>query len=148
MTIKTLAAKGVPKRAIARQLSLSEGTVRYHLRRLACGAVDGRARQVRRAFAVRKAIAHWFSQYGGLPVNLAALHSWLANEHGYAGSLRSIQRYVSEAYPTVTATRPTTRGDPAWRPGPSRLGKVSRAHHRRRVAYVTCLAHGALAFPP
>ena len=48
MTIKTLAAKGVAKRAIARQLSLSEGTVRYHLRRQAYGAVDGRARQVRR----------------------------------------------------------------------------------------------------
>ena len=43
MTIKTLAAKGVPKRAIARQLDLSEGTVRYHLSPLAAGARDGRA---------------------------------------------------------------------------------------------------------
>jgi DNA-binding NarL/FixJ family response regulator len=33
MTIKTLAAKGLPKRAIARQLGLTEGTVRYHLGR-------------------------------------------------------------------------------------------------------------------
>ena len=47
MTIKTLAHKGVPKRAIARQLDLSEGTVRYHLKRINAGVVDGRAAQVR-----------------------------------------------------------------------------------------------------
>ena len=34
MTMKTLAQKGVAKRAIARQLKLSEGTVRYHLKRM------------------------------------------------------------------------------------------------------------------
>ncbi|MBS3957769.1 MAG: response regulator transcription factor, partial [Xanthomonadaceae bacterium] len=49
MTIKTLAAKGVPKRAIARQLDLSEGTIRYHLSRIASGTPDGRAAQPRRA---------------------------------------------------------------------------------------------------
>ena len=45
MTIKTLARKGAPKRDIARQLDMSEGNVRYHLRRLEAGAVDGRSRQ-------------------------------------------------------------------------------------------------------
>ncbi|WP_376692341.1 winged helix-turn-helix transcriptional regulator [Wenzhouxiangella sp. EGI_FJ10409] len=34
MTIKTLARKGVPKRDIARQLNMSEGNIRYHLRRI------------------------------------------------------------------------------------------------------------------
>ena len=33
MTIKTLADKGVPSREIARQLSVAEGIVRYHLHR-------------------------------------------------------------------------------------------------------------------
>lgn len=32
-------------------------------------------------------------------MNLAALHTWLVNENGYAGSLRSIQCFVSETYP-------------------------------------------------
>ena len=99
MTIKTLAARGLPKRAIARQLALSEGTVRYHLRRQASGARDGRARQRRLARAYGAAIAHWFAQLGEAPVNLAALHGWLQSEHGYAGSLRSVQRYVGEVYP-------------------------------------------------
>lgn len=56
MTIKTLAAKGQSKRAIARQLDLCDGTVRYHLRRMAAGAVDGRSRQVHLASAQREAI--------------------------------------------------------------------------------------------
>lgn len=98
MTIKTLAAKGQSKRAIARQLDLCDGTVRYHLRRMAAGAVDGRSRQVHLASAQREAIDHWITQQGG-PTNLAALHDWLVVEHDYSGSLRSVQRFVRDTYP-------------------------------------------------
>ena len=59
MTIKTLAQKGVAKRAIARQLKLSEGTVRYHLKRMETDAVDDRSRQRQSAEAVAEAIAYW-----------------------------------------------------------------------------------------
>mgnify|MGYP001825334142 FL=1 len=98
MTIKTLAQKGVAKRAIARQLKLSEGTVRYHLKRMNSGASDGRARQRQSAEAVAEAIEHWQSSDHELD-NTAALHDWLVAEHGYTGSLRSIQRYVARHYP-------------------------------------------------
>ena len=98
MTIKTLAQKGVAKRAIARQLKLSEGTVRYHLKRINSGASDGRARQRQSAEAVAEAIEHWRSSDHELD-NTAALHDWLVAEHGYTGSLRSIQRYVARHYP-------------------------------------------------
>jgi transposase len=100
MTIKTLARKGVSNRAIARQLGISEGTVRYQRRRLEAGGDDGRARQQRLAARYRKAIDHWLGQQdeeAGL--NLVALHDWLAQEHGYGGSLRSVQRFVGETYP-------------------------------------------------
>ena len=97
MTIKTLAAKGLPKRAIARQLDLSEGTVRYHLARQATNASDGRANQPRRAAAVADAIDHWMARHDR--TNLAALHVWLAAEHDYQGSLRSVQRFVADRYP-------------------------------------------------
>ena len=33
------------------------------------------------------------------PINLAVLHAWLVSEHGYSGSLRSIQRYWARSYP-------------------------------------------------
>lgn len=61
-------------------LSLSEGTVRYHLRQQARGAIGGRSRQIRRAGAFRSAIDYWFSQRADAPVNLAARHTWLVNE--------------------------------------------------------------------
>jgi transposase len=99
MTIRTLARKGVAKRAIARQLGMSEGAVRYHLRREAAGAEDGRARQERRASAFAQAIDAWIAADGEAPVNLAALHAWLVSDHGYGGSLRSVQRYVADTYP-------------------------------------------------
>lgn len=98
MTIKTLAQKGVPKRAIARQLRLSEGTVRYHLKRMERGVTDGRARQRQSAEAMAEAIEHWRSCDQTVE-NTAALHDWLVAEHGYAGSLRSIQRYLARHYP-------------------------------------------------
>lgn len=97
MTIKTLAAKGLPKRGIARQLDLSEGTVRYHLRRMAAGAADGRGLQQRRALPCHDAIAVWMEHHPAC--NLVELHAWLATEHGYAGSVRSVQRYVADAWP-------------------------------------------------
>lgn len=97
--IKTLSAKGVSRRAIGRQLGLSEGTIRYHLRLLAAGAVDGRARQPRAARAVAEAIACWMAGREAGPLNLAELHAWLVTEHDYPGRLRSVQHYAWETYP-------------------------------------------------
>ncbi len=45
MTIKTLASKEVSHSEIARMLGVTEGAVRYQVRRMQAGAVDGRSRQ-------------------------------------------------------------------------------------------------------
>ena len=45
-----------------------------------------------------QAIEHWRSSDNALS-NTAALHDWLVVEHGYTGSVRSIQRYVARRYP-------------------------------------------------
>ena len=90
MTMQTLAARGLPHTQIARLLAVTEGTVRYQLKRMVAGAVDGRSRQEPRASAVAAAIEHWRAQRGEAPLNLAALHDWLVTEHAYAGSLRSV----------------------------------------------------------
>ena len=47
MSSKVLTDKGVSNRDAARLLGVSEGCVRYHRRRQAAGAVDGRSREVR-----------------------------------------------------------------------------------------------------
>ena len=49
MTIESLARRGVPERQIARQLALSEGAVRHHLKRIEAPPPDGRARRRRLA---------------------------------------------------------------------------------------------------
>jgi transposase len=66
---------------------------------MALGKVDGRTLQTPKAQAFAEAIEHWLTSHDGEGVNLAALHAWLLAEHGYSGSLRSVQRYWAKAYP-------------------------------------------------
>jgi transposase len=99
VSIKSLTNHGVSKSEVARLLGVTEGAVRYHALRMASGAVDGRSLQMRKAQAFAAAIAHWRSNYADDGVNLSALHDWLIAEHGYAGSLRSVQRYCAKVFP-------------------------------------------------
>jgi DNA-binding NarL/FixJ family response regulator len=43
VTINVLSGKGENNCQVARLLGVSEGTVRYHLRRTASGSIDGRS---------------------------------------------------------------------------------------------------------
>ena len=99
MTIGVLARQGQSRRAIARMLGVTEKTVRYHLRRQAAGAVDGRSQQEHKASEVAEAIGRYLGEVDEGPVNLTALHEWLEEEHGFAGSVRGLQRYFRKHYP-------------------------------------------------
>jgi transposase len=99
MTIKELRRRGWSRCAIARALGVTEGAVRYHLRRQAEGRADGRARQVHLAASYHDAILAWLEGQTDERLNLAALHDHLVEEHGYPGSLRSIQRYFRARFP-------------------------------------------------
>lgn len=101
MTIQELARRGASGRSIARTLEVSEGAVRYHLRRQATGAVDGRSKQEHLAASHHEAIAGWLTccSERKSAVNLAELHEWLVAEREFAGSLRALQRYVAARFP-------------------------------------------------
>ena len=99
MAIQALTARGSSASSIARTLGVTEGAVRYHQRRQAAGAVDGRAGKVHKAARWREAIATWLSARAGGAVSLAALHAWLVEEHGFLGSERSVHRYVRAVFP-------------------------------------------------
>lgn len=99
MTIKHLTARGVSRREIGRLLEVDESTIRYHVHRQSTGAVDGRSRQPLLAERWAEAIGNYLEAVDGGPVNLAALHDWLVEEHDYPGSLRSVQRYFGRRYP-------------------------------------------------
>jgi len=101
VTIEVLAEHGESRRSIARRLGVSEGTVRYHLRRQGEEAVDGRSEKPFRAEAAAAVIADWFEQRRESlrPVNVVDLFEHLVAEHGYEGSYRSVLRYVRARYP-------------------------------------------------
>jgi hypothetical protein len=84
---------------VARLLGVTEGTVRYHRKRRGARVVDGRTKQDFKASVHGEAIAHWRAQQGDGRINLAGLHVWLQREHGYEGSLRSVQRYWKRTFP-------------------------------------------------
>lgn len=47
----------------------------------------------------QSAIAHWRDQRTDGRINLAALHGWPVREHGYAASLKSVQRCWRRTFP-------------------------------------------------
>ncbi len=100
VTIQVLSEKQMPGRAIGRQLGVTEGAVRYHLRRARQGATDGRKRKVFAANKFESTIDAWLAENarGERPVNARDLHEHLAREHGYAHSYKSVLRYVRERF--------------------------------------------------
>ncbi len=97
VTIQVLSEKGMPKRQIAREVGVTESTVRYHVQRGREGARDGRrTAKVRRADAAAAEIDAWLDAngQGDRPPNLKALYEHLVEECGYEGSYKSVVRWV------------------------------------------------------
>lgn len=132
MTIGVLHERGVANRAIARTLGITEGTVRYRIRQLREKRPDGR-RKTFRVESLGEVVAHWMAGRRASGVNLAELYELLATEHGYAGSLRSVQRYVERKYP-----RPRLRSRRRVETPPGAQAQVDWAEFRGvRVADVS-----------
>jgi transposase len=101
MTMEVLAEHGVPKAQIAKELGVVEGTVRYHLKRIASGAEDGRRDKPFKAASQAAVIEAWFEECKGeeRALNIRDLHEFLVREHSYAGSYQSTRRYVRSRFP-------------------------------------------------
>jgi len=106
VTLNTLKQKGMSNVQVGRTLGMTEGAVRYQVRRAADLRPDGRKQKPWKAFVVAEAIDYWMqdhqrrhASWGSRPVNVQALHAWLAGEHAYEGSYRSVLRYVRATYP-------------------------------------------------
>jgi len=103
--LQVLTQKGQSKRAIARQLNVSEGTVRYHLRRQAASATDGRKKQTRiEKHNLVDVVQHWWQiQLDFLPPgrspNIQQLWQFLAEDYQYRGSYKSVAKYVRGKFP-------------------------------------------------
>lgn len=100
MTIQVLTERDVPARAIARQLGVTESTVRYHVERSQSGAVDGRKDKPFAAAEFESAIDAWLAQHarGDRPINVRDLHEHLVAEQRYPHSYKSVLRYVRDRF--------------------------------------------------
>lgn len=100
ITMVKLDEKGQSKRAIGRLLGVDESTVRYHLRRRADGAIDGRQLQRSKCDDHAEWIAGWAEEQGARlrrgERRETAKHLWerLVSERGFSGGYSSVRRYV------------------------------------------------------
>lgn len=105
VALQVLKGKGESNREIARRLGVSEGAVRYHLRRQAEKAADGRKKTgLIVQLGLGAVVEHWWAtQVEVLPVgrspNVQLLWQLLVEEHGYSGSYKSVRKYVRAQFP-------------------------------------------------
>ena len=101
VTLRVLAEKGKRKTEIAEILGVTEGAVRYRLKRSSEGAVDGRKNKEQKAESVSDAIASWFAarKDDHRPVNVTDLYEYLVDAKKYPGSYNSVLRFVRSRYP-------------------------------------------------
>ena len=100
VTVLTLAERGLSNRTIAKQLGITEGTVRYQRNKAQRDLPDGRAK-VFKAAEMADVIEHWINlrQDRDRPINIKELYESLVEEHHYDGSYKSVLRYVRANYP-------------------------------------------------
>ena len=105
VTIKVLNERGESKCSIARTLGVTEGAVRYHLGRQACGAADGRRKTLQlEALGLADAIRAWWEAQQAMlpddrPPSIESLYAWLQAEHGYPGSYKSVRKFARRYFP-------------------------------------------------
>ncbi len=168
VTLHVLKSKGQSHTQIAHALGVSEGTVRYHLRRQ--GRPDGRHGKPRKAAPLAEVIDHWVGSHQPAvrdgeplrPVNIRALFDWLAQEHAYTGSYKSVLRFVRVRYPRPrlrpfrrVETPPGAQAQVDWGEfsrvdvgaGPQTLyGFVLVLSHSRKEALIWCRGMDQLAW--
>jgi transposase len=104
VTIEVLKQRGQSQCETARILGVSEGTVRYHLRRTQAAVTDGRQKSSRiEQLGLVEAVAHWWQAQAELlgqqrPPSVQLLHDFLRAEYGYDGSYKSVRKFVRARY--------------------------------------------------
>jgi transposase len=104
VTIEVLQERGQSQRQTARILGVSEGAVRYHLRRARDGAADGRQKpSLIEQLGLADAVAHWWQAQAQIlgqerPPSVRLLEEFLRAEYGYNGSYKSVRKFVRARY--------------------------------------------------
>lgn len=115
MVARQMVERGVSLRQVASQLGVTEGALRYRLRKLAAGErVDGRSRKPTAVDGYALAVATVLERLGcrrvtglGRPVQARTVYEVLVREFDYPGSYQSVVRHLRCRYglPPVRAIR-------------------------------------------
>ena len=110
VTLGVLQEKGQSNSATARVLGVTEGAVRYHLRRKKQGVSDGRKKDfLIERLGLSGVIAEWCRAQSevapGRPPNVEALVAYLREHHDYAHSYKAVLRYVRAKFPAPKCGR-------------------------------------------
>ena len=104
VTIEVLQQRGQSQSQTARILGVSEGAVRYHLRRAREATADGRQKPSRiEQLGLAEAVAHWWQAQAQIlgpqrPPSVQLLQEFLHDEYGYNGSYKSVRKFVRARY--------------------------------------------------
>lgn len=105
VALHVLRGQGETNQQIAARLGISEGAVRYHLKRRAKQATDGRAKSsLIEQLQLVQVVEHWWqaqvaSLADGRSPNVHELWAFLADEFRYGGSYKSVRVFVRERFP-------------------------------------------------
>lgn len=155
VTIKVLRLKGETNQAIATRLGITEGAVRYHLRRQADQSCDGRKKlTLIEQLQLVEVVDHWHAdQLASLPPdrppNLQSLWSHLVDQYSYSGSYKSIRKFVRDRFPAPTKrpfrrieTPPAAQVQSDWLETRVRLpDDAGVATHVKLYGFVMTLSH-------
>ncbi len=99
VVMEVLVGQGEKQAAVAQRMGVTEGAVRYHLKRAAMGLGDGRQGKPMKAACMAGPVDAYMERVKGQPKrrNLKVLYEDLV-ELGYEGSYRSVVRYVGKRY--------------------------------------------------
>jgi hypothetical protein len=105
VALHVMKKKGETNGAIATRLGVTEGAVRYHLRRRKANAADGRGKRfLIEELGLASAVDHWWASEQSVlpadrPPNVRLLWMHLVGEHAYGGSYKSVRKYVRQRFP-------------------------------------------------
>lgn len=90
---------------LAETLGVTEGTVRYHLKRIVSGAQDGRTERYSRVSEWSEQISTWVSSQKGSEFRYSSqqLYDMLKEHHGFDMSVDALRRYMNKRYPELMA---------------------------------------------
>lgn len=143
MVAKEMKDRGASVRQLARQLGVSEGALRYRLKRAGESGVDGRAQQPTALDGYEEIVEAVQQQLGdgrltgeGRPCQVRAIYEILVRDHRYTGSYQAVVRHLRRRHgqPWIRALRrvetpPGVQAQHDWFEEPVPIGTKKRRLH-------------------